>query len=50
VRRIVEDAGLIYIDEVYIGDFVRALDICMASLEEKPKLTVLITLLEKQRH
>jgi hypothetical protein len=24
----VEDAGLIYIDEVYIGDAVRALDIC----------------------
>ena len=28
VRRMVEDAGLIYIDEVYIGDAVRALDIC----------------------
>jgi hypothetical protein len=28
VRRMVEDAGLIYIDEVYIGDAVRAMDIC----------------------
>lgn len=28
VRRMVEDAGLIYIDEIYIGDAVRAMDIC----------------------
>jgi hypothetical protein len=27
-RQMVEDAGLIYIDEVYIGDAIRALDIC----------------------
>jgi CoA binding protein len=28
VRKMIEEAGLIYIDEVYIADAVRAMDIC----------------------